>query len=85
MTGPLKRLPDMKQSEIHPEGAKLKFVLNAAGELEVLGNRTGLSALAAISLGLSKSATDDHYHLDEQFWGTEAGSVPTIIYRMDDL
>jgi hypothetical protein len=84
MSGPMERLPE-KKSEIHPEGAKLKFVLNAAGELEILGNRTGLKALAAICSGLGESTRDDHYHLDEQFWGTEAGSVPAIIYRVDEL
>jgi hypothetical protein len=84
MPGPMERLPE-KKSEIHPEGAKLKFALNAAGQLEILGNRAGLRALAAICSGLSESARDDHYHLDEQFWGTEAGSVPAIIYRMDEL
>jgi hypothetical protein len=84
MPGPSERLPD-KKSEILVEGAKLKLVLNARGEVEILGNRKGLSALAAICSGLSESVRDDHYHLDEQFWGTEPGSVPAIIYRVDAL
>jgi len=84
MPGPMKRLPDRK-SEILVEGAKLKFVLNSRGEVEIHGNRKGLSALAAVCSGLSESEKDDHYHLDEQFWGTEPGSIPTIIYRIDDL
>jgi hypothetical protein len=42
MPGPSERLPD-KKSEILVEGAKLKLVLNARGEVEILGNRKGLS------------------------------------------
>ena len=72
--GNRERLPERK-SEILAEGAKLKFALNASGEIEILGNRKGLSALAAICSGLSESAKDDHHHWDEQFWGTEFGSV----------
>jgi hypothetical protein len=82
MSGPSERLPDIKP-EILPLGAKLKFVLSARGEVEILGNRKGLSALAAICSGLSESALDDHYHLDERFWGTEPGSVSAIIYRVE--
>jgi len=81
---PKERLPE-KRSEALREGAKLKFVLNAEGELDILGNREGLGALAAICSGLGESATDDHYHLDEQFWGTEPGSVPVVIYRVENL
>jgi hypothetical protein len=84
MPGPAERLPERK-AEILIEGAKLKFVLNAQNEVEILGNRKGLSALAAICSGLSESTKDDHYHLDEQFWGTEPGSVPATIYRIDEL
>jgi hypothetical protein len=81
---PKERLPE-KKSEILAAGRKLKFILNKQGELEVLGNRAGLKALAAICSGLSESEADDHYHLDEQFWGTERGSVPVVIYRHDEL
>jgi hypothetical protein len=84
MPGPQERLPD-KRSEIHVAGAKLKFLLNAGGEVEIIGNRKGLGVLAAICSGLSESAEDDHYHLDEQFWGTETGSIPAIICRFDAL
>jgi hypothetical protein len=59
--------------------------LNAGGEIEILGNRKGLVALSAICLGLSESTKDDHYHLDEQFWRTESGSVPATIYCVDEL
>jgi hypothetical protein len=84
MPGPRERLPERK-SEILAEGAKLNFVLNQGGEIEIIGNRKGLGALAAICSGLSESAKDDHYHLDEQFWRTEPGSVPATIYRVDEL
>jgi hypothetical protein len=84
MSGPSERLPGRK-AEILVEGAKLKFVLNARNELEILGNRKGLNALAAICSGLSESTKDAHYHLDEQFWRTEPGSVPATIYRVDEL
>jgi hypothetical protein len=81
---PKERLPE-KRSEILREGAKLRFVFNAEGEFQILGNRDGLGALAAICSGLCESATDDHYHLDEHFWGTEPGSVPVVIYRVENL
>lgn len=84
MPGPTERLPERK-AEILVEGAKLKFVLNARNEVQIFGNRKGLSVLAAICSGLSESAKDDHYHLDEQFWRTEPGSVAVIIYRIDEL
>jgi hypothetical protein len=50
MSEPIERLPETK-SEILAEGAKLKFLLNASGEIEILGNRKGLSALVAICSG----------------------------------
>ena len=78
------RLPE-RNSEILAAGSKLKFVLNENGELEILGNRLGLKALAAICSGLSDSTEDDHYHLDEHFWGTEPGSIPAVVYRHDKL
>ena len=84
MSEPSERLPQRK-SEILGEGAKLKFALSPSGEIEILGNRKGLIALSAICLGLSESAIDDHYHLDEQFWRTESGSAPVVIYRIDEL
>jgi hypothetical protein len=82
--GPRPRLPE-GNDEILARGSKLKFILNSKGELKVLGNRLGLKALAAICSGLSGSIEDDHYHLDENFWGTEPGSVPVVVYRCDTL
>jgi hypothetical protein len=67
-----------KDSEILATGSKLKFVLNEKGELEILGNRLGLKALAAICSGLADSAEGDHYHLNENFWGTESGSISVV-------
>jgi hypothetical protein len=81
---PRPRLPE-RDAEILAAGSKLKFVLNEKGELEILGNRLGLRALAAICSGLSEAAEDDHYHLDEHFWGTEPGSIPVVVYRSDSL
>jgi hypothetical protein len=77
-------LPE-RRSEILAKGGKLKFVVNGQGELEILGNRIGLGALAAIFSGLSESATDDHYHLDESFGGTEPGSIAVVVYRQEQL
>jgi hypothetical protein len=74
-----------RDSEILAPGSKLKFVFNDKAELMILGNRLGLKALAAICSGLSESAEDDHYHLDEHFWGTEPGSIPTAVYLDDNL
>jgi hypothetical protein len=79
---PKERLPQ-KNSEILAAGSKLKFSLNEKRELMVVGNRLGLKALAAICSGLSEASDNDHYHLDEHFWGTESGSIPTVV-RLDD-
>ena len=43
-----------ERTEILVEGAKLKFVLNARNELEILGNRKGLGALAAHLFGAQR-------------------------------
>jgi hypothetical protein len=81
---PRPRLPE-RDSEILAPGSKLKFVLDEKGELTILGNRLGLKALAAICSGLSESVENDHYHLDEHFWGTEPGSIPAVVYLDDKL
>jgi hypothetical protein len=77
-------LPE-RNSEILAVGSKLKFVLNEKGELSILGNRLGLKALASICAGLSDSSEGDHYHLDEQFWGTELGSIPAMVCLNNNL
>jgi hypothetical protein len=81
---PLPRLPE-RNAEILAPDSKLKFVLNEKGELIISGNRLGLRALAAICSGLSEAMEDDHYHLDEHFWGTEPGSIPAVVLRSDSL
>jgi hypothetical protein len=50
MLGPTERLPERK-AEILVEGAKLKFVLNARNEVEILGNRKGLSGASCHLFG----------------------------------
>lgn len=61
------------------------------GEVEIIGNRKGLLALAAICSGLAELTPEqlltpaNHYHLDEFFWGTDKGSVPlTVVCREDE-
>jgi hypothetical protein len=59
-------------------------------EVEIEGNRKDLLALAAICSGLAELypaqllTPANHYHLDEDFWGTEKGSIPLIVYRRED-
>jgi hypothetical protein len=70
-------------------GARLKVTLterDASRDIEVVGNRRGLRALAAICSGLADLTDDElitpanHYHLDENFWGTESGSTPLTVH-----
>lgn len=74
-------------SNFRPDGAKIKVTISAKGEVEILGNRLGLKALSDICATLSESLgkPGNHYHLldCEGFWGTEAGSMPVIIYGED--
>jgi len=88
MDGPKERLPEHKDI-ILAGGARLLVTLAERGnarEIEILGNRKGLKALAAICSGLADLSDEDlttaanHYHLDEDFWGTEKGSVPLTVY-----
>jgi hypothetical protein len=93
MTKPQERLPQRK-GEIHAPGARLRVTLKQARdgsqELDIIGNRTGLRALAAVCSGLAYlddkqiQTPANHYHLDEIFWGTDKGSVPTTIYCVED-
>ena len=89
---PQERLPERK-SEILAPGARLRIVLkgNAGGhEFEIIGNRRGLQALAAICSGLADLTQEqlltpaNHYHLDEFCWGTEKGSVPLTVLCSED-
>jgi hypothetical protein len=89
---PQERLPERKD-EILAQGARLRIILKErsdAREVEIVGDRKGLLALAAICSGLAELTPEqlltpaNHYHLDEYFWGTEKGSVPmTVLCRED--
>jgi hypothetical protein len=82
-----KRLPDVSRTQ----NARLKVRLNPSRgtKIEILGNRDGLRALAAICSGLAELSDEqlitpaNHYHLDESFWGTEKGSVPLTVYCLE--
>ena len=82
------RLPERRDT-ILAKGARLKVTLKERG-IEIDGNRKGLNALAAICSRLAELPAEDlrtpanHYHLDEDFWGTERGSVPLTIYCHED-
>lgn len=89
---PQERLPERKDETLS-QGARLRVILkdlSYAREVEIVGNRKGLLALAAICSGLAQLTPEqlltpaNHYHLDEYFWGTEKGSVPmTVLCRED--
>jgi hypothetical protein len=86
---PQERLPE-REDEILAPGARLQVTLNRSQEVEIVGNQRGLQALASICSGLAELTPEqlltpaNHYHLDEDFWGTEKGSVPLIIYCHED-
>jgi hypothetical protein len=89
---PRERLPK-QQEEILARGARLQIILNEHSgnrEIEIKGNREGLQALAAICSGLAQLTAEElctpanHYHLDENFWGTDKGSIPMIILCSED-
>jgi len=84
---PQERLPERKDEILTP-GARLRIILKESSgerEVEIVGNREVLLALAAICSGLAELTPEqlltpaNHYHLDENFWGTEKGSVPLIV------
>ena len=88
MEPPQERLPARRDSILVP-GARLKVTLkesDGAREIQIEGNRNGLHALAAICSGLAELTTEElltpanHYHLDEDFWGTEQDSIPMTVY-----
>jgi hypothetical protein len=75
MEPPQERLPEGRDV-ILATGARLRVTINereASRDIEIVGNRKGLRALAAICFGLA-DLTDhelltpaNHYHLDENF------------------
>jgi hypothetical protein len=84
------RLPE-RRGEILAPGARLRVDLNGEGrEVEIKGSRLGLQALAAVCSGLAELTNEElltpanHYHLDENFWGTDKGSIPLIICCSED-
>jgi hypothetical protein len=87
---PRERLPKRRE-EILARGARLQIILNEHNrEVEIKGNREGLQALAAICSGLAQLTTEElrtpanHYHLDENFWGTDKGSIPMVVLCSED-
>ena len=78
------RLPEHRDA-ILAAGARLSVVVKERGEIEIAGNRIGLRALAAICAGLAALTAEEletpanHYHMDEDFWGTEKGSTPLTL------
>src|ERR1700719_722123 len=89
--GRRERLPELRD-KISALGARLRVTLSERDgwhTVEIEGNRLGLQALAAICSGLSELPTQElptaanHYHLDEDLWGTEKGSVPMIVRRTE--
>jgi hypothetical protein len=92
MEGPSERLPE-RRDEICAQGARLQVSLserNGWRTVQIIGNPLGLKALAAICSGLAELTEEElftpanHYHLDENFWGTEKGSVPLVVYCHED-
>lgn len=83
------RLPEHRDA-ILASGARLSVKLDERGEVHIAGNRAGLRALAAICAGLATLDSEElqtpanHYHLDEDFWGTEKGSVALTVSRRED-
>jgi len=86
-TGPRERLPK-RRDEICARGARLQVTISERDgwrTVGIAGNRLGLRALAAICSGLAELTTEElltaanHYHLEEELWGTEKGSVDLIV------
>jgi len=88
MEPPHERLANRRDT-ILAHGARLKVTLKD-GEIEIKGNRTGLNALAAVCSGLAELTAEElrtpanHYHLDQDFWGTEPGSISLIVHCRED-
>src|SRR5258705_8037184 len=88
MGPPHERLPERRDT-ILARGARLRVTLKDGG-IEIDGNRSGLNAVAAICSGLAELRADElrkpanHYHLDEDFWGTEPGSIPLMVLCRED-
>jgi len=86
-TAPRERLSE-RRDEVGAPGARLQVTLSERDgwhTVGIAGNRLGLRALAAICSGLADLTTEElltaanHYHLSEEFWGTEKGSIDLIV------
>src|SRR5437762_11777358 len=91
-TRPREHLPE-RRDEICAPGARLQVTLSERDgwhTVGIAGNRLGLRALAAICSGLAELTAEElltpanHYHLSEEFWGTENGSVDLIVRCTED-
>jgi hypothetical protein len=86
---PQERLPERKDEILTP-GARLQITFKERSgmrEVEIEGNRKGLLALAAICSGLAELSPEQLLtpaNPDEDFWGTEKGSIPLIVYCRED-
>ena len=64
---------------------KIKVILKANGEIEIIGNRAGLKYLAEICNSLSELSNEEtktaanHYHIADYMNNAEEGSIPLII------
>lgn len=67
------------------ESYKLKVIRLESGELEIIGNRTGLKDLADVCRGLSELSEEEaktpanHYHIADYMSNAEEGSLELII------
>ena len=73
------------------EGYKLKVVRLDSGEIEIIGNRSGLRDLAEVCQGLSNLSDEDaktpanHYHIADYMNNAEEGSLELLIRYEPDL
>ena len=73
------------------EGYKLKVVRLESGEIEIIGNRTGLKDLADVCKRLSELSGEEaktganHYHIADYMNNAEEGSLELIILCKPDL
>jgi hypothetical protein len=64
---------------------KLKVTRLKGGEIEIIGNRTGLKDLADVCRGLSELSDEEaktpanHYHIADYMSNAEEGSLELII------
>ena len=73
------------------EAYKLKVVRLNSGEIEIIGNRSGLKDLAEVCQGLSNLSDEDaktpanHYHIADYMNNAEQGSLELLIRCDPDL